>query len=202
MGKTNKKEELNIPVMVLCIVGTVLVVFGFMLLRNDNFKLNVISTEGTVTGTQIKQAADGNIESRSVNLSYRANNSDYNATINNYPDNVNIGDKITLYYDLISPESVSDTRRGYIDYIAVILGIILVVKTGPKFIRIIKDNYLCKEDSGEDFVFISYKSDDYKEVLDDIIYNTCKNYGLKVYFPEMYQKSGDKRDRDPNLDSV
>ena len=142
MGKTKKKEELNIPVMVLCIVGTVLVVFGFMLLRNDNFKLNVISTEGTVTGTQIKQAADGNIESRSVNLSYRANNSDYNATINNYPDNVNIGDKITLYYDLISPESVSDTRRGYIDYIAVILGIILVVKTGPKFIRIIKDNYL------------------------------------------------------------
>ena len=33
MGKQRKKEELNIPVMILCIVGTVLVVFGILLLK-------------------------------------------------------------------------------------------------------------------------------------------------------------------------
>lgn len=142
MGKTEKKEELNIPVMILCIVGVVLVVFGFLVLKNDNFKLTIISTQGTVTGTQIKQNADGVVESRAVNLSYVANNSGYNATIQNYKENVNIGDKITLYYDLISPESVSDKRKGYVGYLCVILGVILVVKTGTRFIRIIKDNYL------------------------------------------------------------
>lgn len=142
MGKANKKEELNIPVMILCIVGVVLVVFGFLLLKNDNFKLNIISTDGTVTGTTIKQTADGTIESRTVNLSYIANNSSYNATIQNYPDAIDIGDKMTLYYDLLSPESVGNKRSGYIGYLAAILGIILVVKTGPRFFRIIKDNYL------------------------------------------------------------
>lgn len=142
MGKTNKKEELSIPVMILCIVGVVLVVFGFLLLKNENFKLNIISTDGTVTATTIKQTADGVVESRVVNLSYIANNSSYNATIQNYPEAINIGDKITLYYDLMSPESVSDKRRGYLGYLAVILGIILVIKTGPRFARIIKDNYL------------------------------------------------------------
>ena len=142
MGKTSKKEELSIPVMIFCIIGAVLVVFGFLLLKNDNFKLNVISTQGTVTGTQIKQTAEGVIESRSVNLSYLANNSSYNATIQNYSKIVDIGDKIPLYYDLISPESVSDKRSGYIGYIATILGVILILKTGPRFLRIIKDNYL------------------------------------------------------------
>ena len=142
MGKTSKKEELSIPVMIFCIIGAVLVVFGFLLLKNDNFKLNVISTQGTVTGSQIKQSAEGVVESRSVNLSYLANNSSYNATIHNYPKALEIGDKITLYYDLISPESVSDKRSGYIGYIATILGVILVLKTGPRFLRIIKDNYL------------------------------------------------------------
>ena len=77
MGKTNKKEELNIPVMILCIVGVVLLIFGFLLLKNDNFKLNIIGTQGTVTGTQIKQTAEGVIESRTVNLSYLANNCRY-----------------------------------------------------------------------------------------------------------------------------
>jgi len=142
MGKTNKKEELNIPVMILCIVGVVLVVFGFLLLKNDNFKLNIISTQGTVTGTTIKQTAEGVIESRVVNLSYIANNSSYSATIQNYPDEINIGDKMTLYYDLLSPESVGDKRSGYFGYLAAILGVILVIKTGPRFIKIIKDNYL------------------------------------------------------------
>ena len=142
MGKTNKKEELSIPVMMICIVGVVLVVFGFLLLKTGNFKLNVISTQGTVTGTTIKQTSDGTIESRTINLSYLANNANYNATIQNYPEEVTIGDRITLYYDLISPESVSDKRSGYLGYLAVILGVIMVLKTGPRFAKIIKDNYL------------------------------------------------------------
>ena len=142
MGKTNKKEELSIPVMILSIVGVVLVVFGFLLLKNENFKLNIISTQGTVTGTTVGQTAEGEIESRTVNLSYLANNNSYNATIQNYPDEINIGDKITLYYDLLSPESVSDKRKGYIGYLSVILGVVLVLKSGPRFLRIIKDNYL------------------------------------------------------------
>ena len=142
MGKTNKKEELSIPVMIFCIVGVVLVVFGFLLLKNDNFKLNIISTQGTVTAVTVGKTADGEIESRAFNLSYLANNSSYNATIQNYPDEINIGDKLTLYYDLLSPESVSDTRKGYLGYLAAILGVILVVKTGPRFLKILKDNYL------------------------------------------------------------
>lgn len=142
MGKTNKKEELHIPTMIFCIVGVVLVVFGFLLLKNENFKLNVISTEGTVTGVQVKKTAEGVIESRSVNLSYIANNSTYTATISNYQDEVAIGDKMPLYYDFLSPDSVGDKRSGYIGYIAVILGVILTLKTGPRFVRIIKDNYL------------------------------------------------------------
>lgn len=142
MGKTRKKEELNIPVMIFCIIGVVLVVFGFLLLKTENFKLNIISTEGTVVGVSTKKTADGVIESRAVNLSYLANNSNYSATINNYPDEIALGDKMTLYYDLISPESVGDKRSGYIGYIAVILGAILTLKTGPRFARIIKDNYL------------------------------------------------------------
>ena len=140
--KVRKKEELNIPVMIFCIVGAVLIVFGFLLLKTENFKLNVISTEGTVTGVQTKKTADGVIESRVVNLSYTANNNSYNATISNYPNDIVIGDKMTLYYDLISPESVGERRSGYIGYLAVIVGFILVIKTGPRFIRIIKDNYL------------------------------------------------------------
>ena len=142
MGKTNKKEELSIPTMILCIVGVVLVVLGFLLLKNGNFKLNVISTEGTVVGTQLGQNADGDVAIRSVNLMYTVNKQRYNATIQNYEPAVDIGDKITLYYDLLTPESVSDVRTGYIAYLAAIIGVILVVKSGPKFIKIIKDNYL------------------------------------------------------------
>jgi hypothetical protein len=142
MGKTRKKEELNIPVMILCIIGTVLVVFGGLLLKTENFKLKVISTQGTVTGVTTATTAEGVVENRSINLSYIANNSTYNATINNYDGDMQIGDKMPLYYDFLSPESVGDKRSGYIGYLAVILGVILVIKTGPKFINIIKDNYL------------------------------------------------------------
>ena len=49
-------------------------------------------------------------------------------------------------------------------------------------IRWIKDNCLRDKNGKDDYVFISYKSDDYEKVLDEIVYNTCKKYGLKVYF--------------------
>jgi len=136
------KEDLNIPTMILCIIGVVLTVFGFLLLKNDNFKLNIISTKGTVTGIQTKTNADGVIESRTVNLSYAANNSNYTASINSYTEDIDIGETMTLYYDILSPENVSSKRSGYVGYISAILGIILAIKTGPRFIRIIKDNYL------------------------------------------------------------
>ena len=137
-----KKEDLNIPVMVFCIIGVVLVVFGVLLLKNNGFKLKVISTEGTVTGIQTKTAADGTVESRSATMSYKASNGDYTATINNYSKELQIGDKMTLYYDFLSPSSVDSKRTGYVEYLATIIGIILVLKTGPRFLRIIKDNYL------------------------------------------------------------
>ncbi len=137
-----KKEDLNIPVMVFCIIGVVLVIFGVLLLKNSNFKLKIISTEGTVTGVQTKTNADGVVEARSVNLSYKANNGTYNATIPSYDKEIQIGEKMPLYYDFLSPASVDNKRTGYIEYLSTIIGLILVVKTGPRFVRIIKDNYL------------------------------------------------------------
>lgn len=138
----NKKESLNIPVMILCIIGVVLAGFGILLVKSENFKLKLFGTEGTVTSVQTKTTADGVLESRDVTLSYIANNSNYTATISNYGEEIVIGEKITLYYDFISPESVDIKRTGYIGYLSIIIGIILVIKTGPRFIRIIRDNYL------------------------------------------------------------
>ncbi len=42
--------------------------------------------------------------------------------------------------------------------------------------------YVIDKDFGEDYVFISYSSKDWEKVLYDIVYETCKNYGLRVYF--------------------
>lgn len=58
-------------------------------------------------------------------------------------------------------------------------------------IREIKEHYLRTMDDGDDYVFISYKSDDYKQVLDDIVYNTCKKYGLRVYFDTAFDEGSD-----------
>ena len=138
----NKKEELNIPVMICCIIGVVLTIFGFFVLKSENFKLKVISTEGTVTGVTVARNGNGEVEQRTVNLSYIANNGNYNATISNYPNEINAGEKMTLYYDFLSPSAVNNKRSGYIGYIATIIGIILVIKCGPRFVRIIRDNYL------------------------------------------------------------
>lgn len=55
-------------------------------------------------------------------------------------------------------------------------------------IKWIKDNYLRTKDGEDDYVFISYKSDDYKQVLDDIVYKTCRKYGLRVYFDTAFDE--------------
>ena len=140
--KENGKEDLNIFVMIFCIIGVVLTIFGLFVLKNDNFKLKVISTTGTVTGVTVSKNSDGVVENRSVNLSYVASNGTYNATIPSYDKVINIGETMTLYYDFLSPSSVDNKRSGYIGYLSVILGIILVIKLGPRFVRIIKYNYL------------------------------------------------------------
>lgn len=141
--KSRAKEELNIPVMIFCIIGTVLVVLGFLLMKNNNFKLDIFSTEGVVSGVQTATNADGVIESKNLTISYSASKGDYTATIYVSSDDTRqIGDKTTLYYDFFDPTSVNTKRRGYEGYIAIIIGAILVLKTGPRFIRILKDNYL------------------------------------------------------------
>lgn len=58
-------------------------------------------------------------------------------------------------------------------------------------IKWIKDNCLRTKDDNEDFVFISYKSDNYEKVLDEIVYNTCRKYGLKVYFDTAFDDNSD-----------
>ena len=82
MGKTeSKKEDLNIGVMIICIIGVVLTVLGALLVRDNNLKLNIIKAEGTVTGVKTSTDANGNVAAVSVNLSYNANRADYTATI-------------------------------------------------------------------------------------------------------------------------
>ena len=58
-------------------------------------------------------------------------------------------------------------------------------------IRWIKDNCLRTKDGKDDYVFISYKSDDFEEVLDKIVYNVCKKYGLRVYFDTAFDENSD-----------
>lgn len=142
MGKSNKKEELNIGVMILCIIGTVLTILGFLLVKDRGFRLNIISSTGTVTGVTTATDPEGNVTSKSVTVSYKANRSDYTATINAKDIDLEIGDKKELFYDFFEPRSVSDKRTGYQGYLCLIVGLILVLKTGPRFFRIIKDNYL------------------------------------------------------------
>ena len=142
MGKNKKKEDLNIAVMVFCIIGVVLTVLGALLIKNTNFKMNIIGVEGTVTGIQTSTNANGEVESIMVNLAYNANRSDYTASLNIEETNFKMGDKIDLYHDILDPASVSLKRSGYEGYISLILGLILVLKTGTKFYRILRDNYL------------------------------------------------------------
>ena len=140
MGKS--VEKLSIPVMIFCIIGVVLLVLGFLLVKNNNFRLQVISAEGVVTGVQTSNDSDGKIINKVLTLAYAANRSSYTATISDVNSDLKIGDKKILYYDILEPSSVSDRRNGYQGYIALIFGAILVLKTGPRFYRIIKENFL------------------------------------------------------------
>ena len=58
-------------------------------------------------------------------------------------------------------------------------------------IRWIKDHCLRDKDENEDFLFISYKSDDFQQVLEDIVYKLCKEYGLKVYFDASFDDNSE-----------
>jgi len=58
-------------------------------------------------------------------------------------------------------------------------------------IKWVKDHCLRTYQNGEDYVFISYKSDDYERALDDILYQTCRKYGLRVYFDVAFDDGAD-----------
>lgn len=58
-------------------------------------------------------------------------------------------------------------------------------------IKWIKDNCLRTMADNEDYVFISYKSDDYERALDGILYQVCRKYGLRVYFDVAFDDSSD-----------
>lgn len=142
MGTNNGKEKLSLFTMFLFIVGFVALVLGFLLIKNNNFRMQILSTEGVVTGINTSNDSDGSTISRVLSISYSANRGDYTATLNDTSNTLQLGDKKTLYYDIFEPTSVSDKRGGYEGYIALVLGAIVVLRTGPKFYRIIRDNYL------------------------------------------------------------
>lgn len=139
---SNNKEKLSFPAMIFSIIGIVLVVLGIMLCKNNSFRLQVISTDGTVSGIQTSTDADGNLVSKVITISYRAGKSDYTATLNGTNLDLKMGDTYTLYYDFFEPSSVNDKRSGYYGYVSLIVGLILVLKNFPRFLRIIRDNYL------------------------------------------------------------
>lgn len=59
-------------------------------------------------------------------------------------------------------------------------------------IKELKDKgYICDRKSKKDYVFISYSSLNWKEVLHDIVYTTCKKYGLRVYFDTKFDEGSD-----------
>lgn len=63
-------------------------------------------------------------------------------------------------------------------------------------INVIKKYFLIKDSADakkqkQDFVFISYKSDDWKEVLDNYVYKACAKYGLRVYFDTAFDEHSD-----------
>ena len=136
------KEKLHLPTMIFCIIGCVLFVLGVLLCINGKFKMQIIGSEAVVTGIQTATDSDGSVISTTYTLTYNANRSDYNASIVSNDSDLELGDKMLLYYDFFDPTSVSQKRGGYYGYIALLLGLICVLKTGPRFIRIIKDNYL------------------------------------------------------------
>ena len=137
----NTKEKLSITVMLLCIIGVVLVGLGVMLIRSYNFKLNIIPTKANVSSIQNRRDTYGN-EDRVAIVNYSTSSGNYSAEIIDNDNEFQLSAQVILYHDFFTPESVSITPSGYPGYIAIIIGLILVIKTGPRFFRIIRDNYL------------------------------------------------------------
>ena len=57
--------------------------------------------------------------------------------------------------------------------------------------EISKDNikyYLRSPDDHEDFVFISYRKENYNDVINGIVLEMCKKYKLKIYFDYNFDK--------------
>lgn len=50
---------------------------------------------------------------------------------------------------------------------------------------------ICNKDSGKPYVFVSYKSDDWKVVLHDVVYKLVQEHGLRVYFDGAFDNSSD-----------
>ena len=145
INEINKsKEKFNLPIMIMYIIGVVLIVFGVLIVVNRGMGLNLFPTTGTINSTQRFVDNNGN-EEKSATVQYRIDNTNYTATITNATKNYKLSENIVLYYDLVDPSHISVKPTGYIGYICSILGIILIIKTGPKFIRIIRDNYLLIE---------------------------------------------------------
>ena len=108
------------------------------------FKLNIIPSKGTVSSIQTARDADGNT-STSIVVAYKASSGNYDATIIANDTQYQLGNEVILYYDFFTPESVSLRPSGYLGYLSLIIGLILAIKTGPRFFRIIRDNYLITE---------------------------------------------------------
>lgn len=142
--KEYTKEELSIPVMLFSIIGAVLIGLGIMLMINYNFKLNVIPSKGTVSSVQTAKDEEGNTSTFIV-VAYKASSGNYDATIAENDTVYQLGTEVILYYDFLSPESVSLNPRGWQGYLSLIIGIVLIIKNGPRFFRIIRDNYLLTE---------------------------------------------------------
>lgn len=57
--------------------------------------------------------------------------------------------------------------------------------------HLIDNGYVCDQSAKKDFIFISYKSDDWEKVLYEIVYGICTKYGLRVYFDAKFDDNSD-----------
>ena len=68
-------------------------------------------------------------------------------------------------------------------------------------VKWIKKN-LVNKDSGKDYVFVSYKSDDWEKVLGEIVYPLMNEHGLNVYFDGDFDLLAIHRVHKANADPV
>lgn len=62
---------------------------------------------------------------------------------------------------------------------------------GGHIYELIEQNYVVDKNDGKDYVFISYSSKDWEKVLYESVYDTCKKYGLRVYFDTQFDTGSD-----------